>query len=705
MRLLLALAIIGATGGLRAQQTPATAAQVLVLVSRNVSDPWAAAEVSGMRQALAEAKPPIVPIVEYLDWQTSSGPDYEEKLATYYATKFAKRGVRVVIAAENAAVEFLLRRRDTLFPGAQAVMCGIPRFDERKRQPWSTGVLETSDPDGTFALALRLQPDLQRFIIIDDSSGAGATAKRMIEAAHPDASQRVQLELRRADTVQETYVAVEDLPPHSAVLLTKSRLVWKVAEGLRDHCTAPIYGTRSPTQLPGILGGSLLDGERQGRVAAQLALRLLAGENPADIPFEVGVPHRLVVDYGQLQRFGIPLTALPPGCEVLNRPLTYWEGHRAMLVASGGVIFALGSLVVGLLWQLRQKRAATLKLDHSHSLLSATFDSIADGVLVVDSDGKVANCNDRFLALWGIPPEISAEKDVSALLDFVASRVADPETFLKRVRQLYANPEIATTDLIEFKDGRVLERDSRPQMQGGEIVGRVSSFRDVTGRLRAEQERERLSAQLAQAQKMEALGTLAGGIAHDFNNMLTGILGCSMLARERLPATHPAVEELDHVITSGERASELVRQILAFSRKRPPEMKVVPIEPIVRETLKLLRATAPAGIELAAEIHPGVPPVFADSTQLHQVLLNLCTNGIQAMGRGPGELRVLLSSADAPRELRGAHPGLPAGPLVSLAISDTGHGMDAATLARAFEPFYSTKATGEGTGLGLAVVH
>ncbi len=678
---------------------------VLVLISRNVSDPWASAEVDGMRRALAAATPPITPIVEYLDWQTGSGAGYEEKLAAFYTTKFANRNIRVIIAAENAAVDFLLRRRDALFPQAQAVFCGIPRFDEKKRQPWCTGVLETSDPAGTFMLARRLQPNLEHFIVLDDSTGAGATAKRMIETTYPGASDRVQFELRKADTVQETYTAVEDLPPHSAVLITKSRLVFKVMGDLRDHCMAPIYGTRAPTQLPGILGGSLLDGERQGEVAARFALRLLAGERPSDIPFESGVPHRLVVDHGQMQRFGIPFSNLPPGCEVLNRPPTLWEKHKHVLLASGAIIVVLGGLVVGLLWQLQQKRAAVLKLDRSLSTLSTTFDSISDGVLVVDKSGKVAGYNERFLAQWAIPREVAAGKDDTELLQSVLDRLRDSDGFLHRVRELYTLPEVASSELIEFKDGRVLERDSRPQVQGGEVVGRVWSFRDVTARRRAEEERERLSAQLAQSQKMEALGTLAGGVAHDFNNILTGILGFSELAMHQLPDSHPAVAELQQVLAAAERASDLVRQILTFSRKRAPEKKVISLEPIVSETLKLLRATTPAAIDLTAELPPGVPPVLASPTQMQQALLNLCTNAVHAMGRGPGKLRVTLAASEPPPDLRKEHPQWPPGPLVCLAVSNTGHGIEPAELARIFEPFFTTKEAGSGTGLGLAVVH
>ncbi len=691
-----------------AQQTPKAKKDgpaVLVLVSRSPSDTWAVAEASGITRVLGEATPPPGAVVEYLDWQGSSGPDYEERMTAYYATKFARRKFRVVVAADEPAVEFLIRRRAALFPNTQAVFCGLRSFDETRREPWFTGIFEANDPPATFDFARRLQPRLKRFVILEDSTQSGQGALRKIRDARPEAATEVSLELLRADTAQALFEGVEELPPDSAVLMTRARLARRVFEELRDRCPVPIYGLRAPMHLPGILGGVLLDGEQHGAEAGRIALRLLAGEKAGDIPFSPGVPYRVVADHGQMQRFGFPLSALPPGCEVLNIPPSVWQRHRRVLLGSGAVIVVLGALVLALLVLLRQKRAAAARLDRSLSVLSATFDSISDGVLVVSKAGKMTNCNGRFLELWKVPRDLAEKRDDSTLLQTVYGQLKDADAFLKRVQELYAHPEESSSDLIEFTDGRVFERDSRPQRQGGEIVGRVWSFRDATARRRAEEERLRLSGQLAQAQKMEALGTLAGGIAHDFNNMLTGILGCSQLALDRLPPTHPAADELRQVIEAGERASDLVRQILTFSRKRTPEKKVVSLESIVRDTLRLMRATAPAGIELAAELQPGVPPVLADPAQMHQAVLNLCTNAVHAMGRGPGELRVILARSDPTPELREAYPQLPAGPLVSLSVSDTGHGMDAATLARVFEPFYSTKATGEGTGLGLAVVH
>ncbi len=370
-----------------------------------------------------------------------------------------------------------------------------------------------------------------------------------------------------------------------------------------------------------------------------------------------------------------------------------------------GVVFLLAVAVATLGWLLRQWRGAAAALDRSLSTLSVTFDSIADGVLVVGSDGRVANYNQRFLDLWRIPRELAEKRDDDLILRHVIDQLTSPDAFLDRVRVLYSSPEESTNgDVLLFKDGRVFERDSRPQRKGSEVIGRVWSFRDVTARYRAAEERERLSSQLAQAQKLEAIGTLAGGIAHDFNNILVGIIGYAELARARLPATHPVGDDLSHVLSAANRARELVRQILTFSRKRAPEKEIIALAPIVRDTLKLLRATLPAAIEIRAELEPGVGSVFADPTQLHQALLNLATNGAHAIGGAPGRLIVSLEEMVATPALLEAHFDLADGRWASLSVSDTGRGMDAETLQHVFEPFFTTKNPGEGTGLGLALV-
>lgn len=369
------------------------------------------------------------------------------------------------------------------------------------------------------------------------------------------------------------------------------------------------------------------------------------------------------------------------------------------------VLFLLVATVLTLIWLLRQWRGAAAALDRSLSTLNVTFDSISDGVLVVGNDGRVTNYNQRFLDLWRIPAELAEKRDDEELIGHVLNQLTKPEAFLDRIRALYSRPEETTSaDVLVFKDGRVLERDSRPQRMHGKIIGRVWNFRDVTARHRADEEKEKLSLQLAQAQKLEAIGTLAGGIAHDFNNILVGIIGYTELARARLPSTHPVGDDLSHVLSAAIRARELVRQILTFSRKRAPEKQIIALAPIVRDTLKLLRATLPAAIEIRAELEPGVGSVLADPTQLHQALLNLATNGAHAIGGAPGRLVVSLEEMVATPALLEKHSCLADGRWACLSVTDTGRGMDAETLEHVFEPFFTTKDLGEGTGLGLAVV-
>jgi len=255
-------------------------------------------------------------------------------------------------------------------------------------------------------------------------------------------------------------------------------------------------------------------------------------------------------------------------------------------------------------------------------------------------------------------------------------------------------------------DYRLLSWNSFPLPQAGVTLAVV---RDVTARNAAERERREMEERLLEGQKMESLGALAGGIAHDFNNILAVILGNVGLAERALARGAAVDDKLRQIEIAGQRAVDLVQQIMAFSRRQPQQLRVLSLSQVVRETMMLLRATLPAGIAIQTTIAKNVPPVLADSTQMHQVLMNLCTNAWHALkqaGDYHGRIDVALTVHDAsnapPAGLRGE---VAAGPLVCLTVSDNGVGMDGATVARIFEPFFTTRGPGEGTGLGLSVVH
>lgn len=238
----------------------------------------------------------------------------------------------------------------------------------------------------------------------------------------------------------------------------------------------------------------------------------------------------------------------------------------------------------------------------------------------------------------------------------------------------------------------------------GELLGFRGATLDISERKQAEEERTLVEAQLRQAQKMEALGTLAGGIAHDFNNILGIIIGYTEMAEWDLGGESPVRRNLQEVLGAAHRAKELVQQILAFSRRSEQEKVPVQVGLIVNEALKMLRASLPSTISVVTRI-ASESIVLADPTQVHQVLMNLCTNAAHAMAENGGVLGVNLSDVYFGSESLQSHTGLAPGAYVRLTVSDTGHGMDSAVLERIFEPFFTTKEQGAGTGLGLAVVH
>jgi PAS domain S-box-containing protein len=244
---------------------------------------------------------------------------------------------------------------------------------------------------------------------------------------------------------------------------------------------------------------------------------------------------------------------------------------------------------------------------------------------------------------------------------------------------------------------RAIEYDNQPAV--------LAIARDITERIEAEKEKAKLRSQLRQAQKMEAIGTLAGGIAHDFNNILQSIFGYTEIASIHANQGKNPGEALDNILTASQRAKGLINQILSFSRQSEQEKQAVQINLIVKEVLKLIRASLPATIEIKGRNLNNNAVVEADPIQIHQVMMNLCTNAHHAMREAGGTLEVQLSDIEIDREKAAQCGGIHEGPYVELAIKDSGHGIPNEYMDRIFDPYFTSKEKGEGTGLGLAVVH
>jgi PAS domain S-box-containing protein len=514
--------------------------------------------------------------------------------------------------------------------------------------------------------------------------------------------------------------------------------------------------------------------------------------------------------------------------------LRHADGHWCHILSRGSLVRdAAGQpvsprRVIGTHVDLSSHAAAEWRLEQSLSLLRATFDSTADGLLVADGQGRMVNYNHRFVELWRLPPELAARGDDQAALAFVLDQLVDPAGFRAKVDDLYSHPEAESFDVLRFKDGRVFERYSRPLRAGGQTSGRVWSFRDVTERERAianlaeevgrrrvlfdqsrdgivvigmdggvrdcnrrfaqmlgctvpevmamhvwdwdatmsaaeirelflttpldphqfrtrhrrrdgstfeaeissgnlvwdgqpqylctvrditermrdEQEREQLREQLLQAQKMDAIGQLTGGIAHEFNNMLSVVLGYSSLAGEI--AAGRGDDTLAGYLASMRRAAEnardLVAKLLAFGRRRPVAQRVPQDAVTLTESaLRLLRPTLPASLRISADLPVAAPAVAIDPVEYQQVVANLLLNAGQATDQ-QGQVTVRLDEREVSALCAGCRRPF-SGRYVTLTVADDGAGMTPEVQSRVFEPFFTTKEVGSGTGLGLSVVH
>jgi len=477
-----------------------------------------------------------------------------------------------------------------------------------------------------------------------------------------------------------------------------------------------------------------------------------------------------------------------------------------------------GNQILAIVRNITEKKRAEEDLRHSISLFRSTFESTADGLLVVDLNGRIVSFNERFVSLWRIPQSILATRNDEIALAHVVSQLKNPDEFTRKVQELYADLEAEILDTLEFKDGRVFERYSCPQRLDGIPVGRVWSFRDITERKQSEEtraklsrvveqtvdavlitnatgiieyvnpsfealtgytsgdmvgktprvlksgqhgseffaelwntilagkvyrgvlinrkkngefyhaekiitpikdrdgnithfvsterditERKQLEAQLRQSQKMEAFGQLAAGVAHDFNNILTVILGNLTFLRMPSSSEDERTSAVRQATSAAEKASNLTRQLLTFSRRQPMQTKDLDLNEVVANMTKMLQRLIGEHIAMEAHYAPSGSPVNADPGMIEQVLMNLAVNSRDAMPNG-GKLIVRTAAVSMDAGEGHSKPGARPGEFVRLSFSDTGMGIAPEDLPYIFEPFFTTKDVGKGTGLGLATV-
>ena len=344
----------------------------------------------------------------------------------------------------------------------------------------------------------------------------------------------------------------------------------------------------------------------------------------------------------------------------------------------------------------RQRRHAEEALRNSEERFRALVEHSSDALLLLDYDGRITYVAQSSLHHLGHRPEQMVGRSIYEFL-----HPDDRDYGGTLLTEALKHPGESVTSEIRFRhaDGgwRIMESIGTNRLDDPPVGAIVVNARDIT-------DRRKLSEQLRQSQKMEAVGQLAGGVAHDFNNLLTAILGYCNLMLDDIPREDPIRQDLEEIKAAGERAASLTRQLLAFSRRQMLQPQTVDINVLVRQMEKLLRRLISEDVELVTSLADGLPSVKVDPASIEQVLVNLAVNARDAMPGG-GRLTIETAAVDLDGPYAESHASVVPGRYVMLAVSDTGDGMDATTRARVFEPFFTTKEQGKGSGLGLATVY
>jgi PAS domain S-box-containing protein len=366
-------------------------------------------------------------------------------------------------------------------------------------------------------------------------------------------------------------------------------------------------------------------------------------------------------------------------CRPFEKEYLHKDGRRIPILIGGATWEPGGSSGVAFVIDISEKQRQERERIETEERLEHV---IADAPIILwatDEKGIVTLSVGRALAGLGFQPGQLVGQSVFDLYRDVPVVVAN-------MKRALAGEEF--TEVVDVA-GRVLETHYAPRRDAsGGLTGLLGISMDITERRRAEEEHERLTAQMLEVQKLESLGVMAGGIAHDFNNILTAIIGGSSLALAALPADSLARKDIEDIITAAQGAATLTRQLLAYSGRARFEIRAIDLSDHVREIAALLRTTIPRNVEIKLELATGLPAIAADVAQAQQLVMNLVLNGAEAVGERPGTVVV--------------ETGLASQDTVTLRVTDTGHGMDEATKAKIFDPFFTTKFTGR--GLGLAAV-
>jgi len=672
--------------------------------------------VSTITAAVEEELQPLESLldlrVEHMDTKRFNTPEYLDTFKELLAHKYDGFAFDLVLVSDNNAFEFIRRHRDEMFPGTPVVFCGVNGFDPSSLNGLTgfTGVAEVYAARATVELMLELHPNAREIFILNDYLTTGRQVHRALRSGLAGLERRVTIHHSTNLPLDELLSDLSQLEPHQLVLLGvyytdatgRHSTFRRMGEIIAEASAVPVYCLLDFNLGTGTVGGRVTGARVQGEAAASLARRVLDGEDVRSVTPLADGAFRWVFDHSALERWALKPEQLPAGSEIIGRPSSFFGEHRDLVLGTLAVLGILVVIIAVLSVNIRQRQSAERALRESEDDLATTLQSIGDGVIATDLTGVIVRLNPVAENLLGWSLGDARGKHLSEVFKLRPSPTAPPgssaDLSFRTVLESGETVTIARGTILETRSGQeLLVADSGAPIRSGDgrTRGVVIVFRDVTEQMRVEQ-------QLQQAQEMESVGQLAGGIAHDFNNMLTGIMGYAEMLETELRDRPDLADSATRVLKAAERASDLTRKLLDFSRKGKLLSTLIDLREVVTDSVSLLERTLGQGVTLEVDLSDEPISIVGDPTQLQQVVMNLCINARDAMPEG-GVIRLTTEHVD----LDAAHCErssfeLQPGPHARLTVTDNGTGIAPEVCDRIFEPFFTTKGRGHGTGLGLA---
>ena len=647
-------------------------------------------------------------------YATSRRAEHYQRFADAIAIPLGDRVARLEL--EKSQPDLAVARRGFLEGGNHAddIDAMIWLFRSFRRVPFMADAIAIwAEADTEIPQLHRLAERLHDQVMSGDENATNREAAMLLAQLEPLNQRLTELEHRFSQTMSEASRRVQRLIQGATLLLALALVAAAllISSGLlRSRARAEAALRASERRFRQLWEGApdaivMFGGDMRIRYA-NAAVRTLFGQDPQEIVGQsvtVLHPESARETYpgsgGELQGQRTELDALGRDGRVFPVEVSFSRNDTD----AGEPIFA------AFLRDVSARKQIMQALRTSEERLQRALD--ASGLCLWDVDVVTGNVflSEGWSLQLGGPREVTRttfaalielvpENERQTLIDAFMAAVGNPST---RYRVEHRVKRRDGEVIWNLSEGRVVEHDAK-----GRAVRLVGTNRDITERKAAEVVRLALEAQLRESQKMEAVGTLAAGVAHDFNNILGAILGNLAIAREDVGAGNAVLHSLERINKSALRARSLVQQILAFGRRQPHALENRPLRPMLEETLALMRSTLPAGVIVEAVLPNEPLHVMADATQFQQVVMNLCTNAWHALQGRCGRIVVGLErSAAAAATVRRRASDPPEGAQAHVWVSDSGCGMSAATRSRIFEPFFTTKPVGQGTGLGLSVVH